>query len=228
LEEEAKYKKIDKLNDKVSQLDEICTSIFIALYLRPSLRYNILFKTVNRLNPKQKSGKDFISKPTFDAHLKHLTKKKLVEAKREGKQNVTYSLNKILVSAISERGFANKEEIEEWFANYPEFITINRKEMLATTEKSLEEIISRDLNRVLKNCLRELKNYLNYDLKIEEPFGDTEFWNFFGDRMYRMDEKSIAENCRASIKYKEKFFEEIGRLLKDKVLLRALVNKSEA
>jgi DNA-binding transcriptional ArsR family regulator len=194
---------------------------------RKSVRYNELFRTVNKLNPKQKSGKDFVSKPTFDDHLKHLINCKLVVAKREGKQKVTYSLNKDAMSVLSEN--VDSEDIEDWLKRMPLLEVINPKEHYAKlTEKALDQEVSRDLGEVLETNLLELKSYVNYDLKIDEQQNDAEFWKFVGNPLYRILEKSIADNCRESVEYREKFFEKVEFLLKERFLLKIVNDKSEA
>lgn len=220
-------KEIDKINDKinrkVTQLDDICKSIYLPLSLRKSLRYNELFRTVNKLNPTQKSGKDFISKPTFDGHLKHLIKSKLVMAKRKGKQNVTYSISKSELRVwkyVENVDFV--EDIEEWIKRLhllDDFNRIDKEEHYAKlTDNDLEKEVNRDLNSVLKANLSELKTYIKYELKIDVQESDNEFWTFFGNPLYRMLEKVIAENCRVSIRYRTMFFEKLDTMLKKKKL----------
>jgi hypothetical protein len=52
-----------------------------------------------------------------------------------------------------------------------------------------------------------LKAVVNYDLRIDEYESDTEFWEFIGNPLYRLLERSIAGKCRESKVYEEKFFD---------------------
>lgn len=213
---------IDKINDKifkkVTQLDDVCKSIYLPLSLRKSLRYNELFRTVNRLNPKQSSGKDYISKPTFDDHLKHLLKSKLVVAKRKGKQNVSYSISKSELQVWKNVEKVDSEDIEEWLKRLhilDDFERFDEEKYYAElNDNDLEKVVNQDLNRVLKANLSELKTYVKYELKIDAQVSDNEFWTFFGNPLYRMLEKVIAESCRLSIRYRTMFFEKLEILLK--------------
>ena len=220
--ERMKDEEIDKINDrilkKVVQLDDVCKSIYLPLSWRKSLRYNELFRTVNRLNPKKSSGKDFISKPTFDEHLRHLLKSKLVVANRKGKQNVTYSISKAELRVWENVEKVDFEDIEEWMNRLhilDDFERFDKGRYYAElSDNDLEKEVSRDLNRVLKANLSELKTYIKYELKIDAGVSDNEFWTFFGNPLYRMLEKIIAENCRVSIRYRTVFFEKLETVLK--------------
>lgn len=231
-EEDNENKKINKLIRKMSQLDDVCSSIYVVLLAKKSLRFNELYRSVIRLNPKQKSGKDFISRPTFNDHLKHLTKQKLVVAKKKAKQNVIYSLNREAMSILTD----DSADISEWIENLEKwFEPFNAKKYYAKqTEKSLEQEFSLDLNQLLKVNLLELRAFVNYDLKIDEKdekereSGD-EFWRFVGNPLYRIVEKHIADKCRDSVEYRKKFFEKLEKLeslLKEKSLLKMLDNES--
>jgi CRISPR/Cas system-associated endonuclease/helicase Cas3 len=87
----------------------------------------------------------------------------------------------------------------------------------------LDEAIDKDLHTVLAQNLFELKTFINYDLRLDKPESDAVFWNFMGNPLYRLVERSIVENCRSK-KYRERFFEKINALIKeirpDKELLR--------
>ena len=50
----------------------------------------------------------------------------------------------------------------------------------------------------------ELKSIINYDLEISRFESDAAFWKFVGNPFYRMQEKSIVEDCRAIEEYKKK------------------------
>lgn len=213
MNEQDRNKKINKLSKEVIQLDDICSSIYLVLIGRKSLRFNELYRSVIKLNPKQPSGKPFVSRPSFNEHLKHLTEKKLVDVKRKGKQNVTYSLNKEALEIFS----GEVEDLTGWTqAIEKEFGEFNPKEYYKKmTEKELEQAISRDLHAVIDVNLHELKAYVNYSLKIDETETDAEFWRFIGNPLHRILEKSIAESCRASDQYRKKFFERLQNLLED-------------
>jgi hypothetical protein len=222
MDESKREKIIDRIIKKTRKMDDVCTSIYLALSLRGKLRYNELFRTVNRLNPKQKSGKPFISKPTFDEHIKHLQKNKLLRVIKKGKQNTILSLGKDDMSLLSESLSGDFESsifganLDEFFKKNPEFEIIDRKEYYAKLpEEELEQKINLDLNLIFKTTLYALKAFVNYDLKIEFQ-DDTEFWEFVGDPLYRMLEKGIADNCRESIEYRTKFFEKVEAMLKKK------------
>jgi hypothetical protein len=59
-------------------------------------------------------------------------------------------------------------------------------------------------------------------LKIDENESDAEFWRFVGNPLYRILEKSIADKCRDSVRYRMKFFEKLDYWLDHKhdILLR--------
>jgi chaperonin cofactor prefoldin len=61
--------------------------------------------------------------------------------------------------------------------------------------------------------LHELKNFVQYDLKLDKTQSDADFWKLVGNPMYRMHERSVVENCRKSERYKEKLFEEIDFII---------------
>lgn len=91
-------------------------------------------------------------------------------------------------------------------------------------ETELDKIVDRDLNTTLALSLHELKNLIQYDLKIDKEESDADFWNFVGNPLYRMHERSIAENCRESDEYRKKLFDKIDMLINkfrsDKELLK--------
>ena len=59
----------------------------------------------------------------------------------------------------------------------------------------------------------ELKQFVNYDLKLDKTKSDAEFWGLVGNPLYRMLEKSIVENCRESELYRKTLFEKIDILI---------------
>ena len=83
------------------------------------------------------------------------------------------------------------------------------------SEKELDEETDKDLNTVLTQNLFELKTFINYDLKLDKPERDAVFWNFVGNPLYRMLEKSIVEDCRNSKEYQKKLFEKIDILINE-------------
>ncbi|MGB8779765.1 MAG: hypothetical protein WCD81_03850 [Candidatus Bathyarchaeia archaeon] len=83
------------------------------------------------------------------------------------------------------------------------------------SEKQLEEAIEKDLNTVLTQNLFELKTFINYDLKLGKHENDAVFWNFVGNPLYRMLEKSIVENCRNSERYRKKLIYRMDNLINE-------------
>jgi hypothetical protein len=216
-EQANRNKKIDKITKKIRELDNICGSIYIILIASKSLRYNELYRSVIKLNPKQNSGKPFVSKPTFDEHLGHLIELNLILRKEIDKQNVVYSLNKDAMSIFSQNP-EDDESIDEWINRINSFGKIlepfnAEKYYEKLTEKELGERIEVDLREVLKINLNELKAFVNYNLRIDEKESDAEFWRFVGNPLYRILEKNIAEKCRDSDRYRKTFFEKIKSLL---------------
>jgi hypothetical protein len=80
-------------------------------------------------------------------------------------------------------------------------------------EKALEREIDRDIQEALLGNLYELKAVVDYDLELEskdfKSESDADFWKFIGNPLYRLFEKSVAQNCRISDRYAKKFFEKI-------------------
>lgn len=219
VKDDEREKKINRITKKIRQLDSICGSIYLPLILKKSLRYNELYRSVIKLNPKQPSGKPFVSRPSFDEHLGHLIKLKLVTKNEIGKQNVVYSLNKDALSVFSENP-SDVVDIEEWINRINSMGTIlepfdAKSYYEKMSDARLEEEILKEIKEVFKVNLNELKSFINYDLKLQESESDSEFWRFVGNPLYRMLEKGLAENCRASERYKKKLFEKIQLLLDD-------------
>jgi hypothetical protein len=219
VKEDEREKKINRITKKICQLDDICGSIYLPLILNKSLRYNEFYRSVIKLNPKQPSGKPFVSRPSFDEHLGHLINLKLVTKKALGKQNVVYSLNKDALSIFSENPSGVKD-IEEWINRINSMGTIlepfdAKRYYEKMSDARLEEQILKEIKEVLKVNLNELKSFINYDLKLHDSESDSEFWRFVGNPLYRMLEKGLAENCKASGRYKKKLFEKIQSLLDD-------------
>lgn len=165
------------------------------------------------------------TRPTFNDHLGHLKKKKLIVTKELGKQNVVYSLNKATMSIFGTDFEEVSKELLDWSKNLEVFDS--EKHFAKLTEKDLDQEVTQDLNEVIKVNLHELRAFVEYDLKIDEKESGAEFWKFIGNPMYRMLEKGIADNCRRSPKYKEKIFEKIELLLKEKSLTSKISKEGE-
>lgn len=128
-----------------------------------------------------------------------------------------------------------EEHIKKWIGNFIEGKNLPKQFRLLKpvdtrdyvsklSQNQLNEKTDKDLNWVLTQNLFELKTFINYDLKLDKTESDAVFWNFVGNPLYRMLEKSIAEDCRNSKEYREKLFEKIDGLINklrpDKELLR--------
>lgn len=72
-----------------------------------------------------------------------------------------------------------------------------------------------DLSDTLGLSLFELKTFIGYDLKVNRFKSNADFWNFVGNPLYRMHEKSIAEKCRDSESYRRLLFEKIDVLIEE-------------
>ena len=222
-EDSVRDQKIDELIKKHKELDDLCVEIFFTLMAYKRLRFNQLHRYL------KKFGTD-ISKPSLLDHLKHLKKQKLISRKREGFQNVSYGLTDEINSLLN----IPEEDIKKWVENSIEGKNLPKKLRLLPfdakeyydrlSEKQLDEAIDKDLNSVLTHNLFELQTFINYDLKLGKPERDAAFWNFVGNPLYRMLERSIVENCRNSEKYRKRLFEKIDALINelrpDKELLR--------
>jgi hypothetical protein len=112
--------------------------------------------------------------------------------------------------------------------NLPEMmkpLKLSRKELFERfSEEHLDKMAVNDLSDTLGLSLFELKTFIGYDLKVDRFKSNADFWNFVGNSMYRMHEKTIAEKCRDSDRYRRLLFEKIdvliGELRSDKELLR--------
>jgi len=216
--------KIAELMRKHKELDDICVEIFFTLMAYKRLRFNELHRYLIMFETD-------ISKPSLIDHLDHLRKQKLISRKREGFQRVSYGLTDEIDSLLN----PPEEEIKKWFENFIEGKSLHETHRLLKpfdakeyyrklSEKQLEELIDKDLNRVLTQNLFELGTYIIYDLKLDKPESDAVFWNFVGNPIYRMLEKGIVEDCRKSKEYRNKLFEKmdvlINELRPDKELLK--------
>jgi DNA-binding HxlR family transcriptional regulator len=216
--------KINDLIRKHKKLDDICVDIFFTLMAYKRLRFNELHRYLKMF------GTD-ISKPSLIEHLDHLRKQKLISRKREGFQNVSYGLTDEIDSLLT----LPEEHIRKWVENFIEEKNIPEKFRVLKpfdakefyrklSEKQLEEVIDKDLKRVLAQNLFELGTFIIYDLKLDKPVSDAVFWNFVGNPLYRMLERGIVEDCRNSKEYRKKLFEKMDALINelrpDKELLR--------
>lgn len=201
--------KIDAIIEKHRTLDGICREIFLTLWAYKRLRFNELHRYI------KKFGTD-ISKQSLLDHLGHLKKQKLI-SRREEFQNVSYGFTDEIDSLLT----APQEEIRKWL-EYDETlpkrfrpVQFDEKQYYdKLPEKQLDETIDKDIRRVLTQNLFELKTFVNYDLKLDRPETDATFWNFAGNPIYRIEEKSIVKKCRSE-KYRERFFEKIDALINE-------------
>lgn len=213
IDDDERNKKLDELSMMGFELDDICNEIWLTLMAKGKLRFNELHTALKMF------GAD-ISKPSLVEHLKHLIERKLIERKEEGFQNVSYGLTKEIDSLLT----IPQKDVAEWLKDFekstkklPEHIKlvkINAKQFYEKLpEQQLDQQIARDLE--FTSCLNfhELKNMINYNLRIGKHESDEVFWKFFANPLYRMHERSIAEKCRNSEKYRKKLFEQIDTLI---------------
>jgi DNA-binding HxlR family transcriptional regulator len=214
--------KIDEILKKHAQLDDICREIFLTLQAYKRLRFKELQRHL------KKFGAD-LSNQTLTNHLKHLKKQKLISCKR-GFQNASYCLTDQINSLLN----PPEEDLKEWIETLEEDEKLPedlRPEPFYSkdyygrlSEKQLEEKTDKDINRVLTHNLFELKTFINYDLQLRWAESDVMFWNFVGNPLYRMSEKTIVEDCRNSEQYWKKLFEKldilISKIRPDKELLK--------
>jgi len=220
-------KKIDEIIEKHKKLDDTCVEIFFTLQAYKRLRFNELHRYLKMF------GTD-ITKQSLIEHLNHLRKQKLVSRKKEGFQNVTYGLTDEIGSLLN----FPEEDIEKWFKNTIEGKNLPEKlrhlklfdgiEYPAKlSEEQLNEAIYKDLNTLLTQNLFELKTFVKYDLRLNKPESDAVFWNFVGNPLYRMLERSIVEDCRHSEAYQKKLFERIDDLIHALNPIRELLKERE-
>lgn len=214
IDDAAKNKRIDELSMKSFELDDICKEIWLTLLAKERLRFSELHRSLKKL------GTD-ISKPSLLEHLDHLIKQKLIMRKVEGFQNVSYGLTEEIYSLIH----VSPEDMAEWLEvlendeGLPAKLRSIKFDMNAyyrkMTEKQLDQETDRELDDTLALGLFELKNLISYDLKIDKKESDADFWKFIGNPLYRMHERSVAEKCRESDRYKERLFEKIETLINE-------------
>lgn len=207
--------KIDELLKKHKKLDDICVEIFFTLTAYKRLRLNELHRYLKMFNTD-------ISKQSLIEHLNHLRKLKMISRKNEGFQNVTYGLTDEIDSLLT----VPEGYLKEWVENFIEGKNLPKKlrplkdfdigkYFDKLSENQLNETIEKELNTVLAQNLFELKTFVEYDLKLNKTASDAVFWNFVGNPLYRMLERSIVEDCRHSERYKQKLFERINILVNE-------------
>lgn len=207
----------DKILDELSmvgfELDDICSEIWLTLMTYKRLRFNLLHKRLKQFGTH-------ISKPSLLEHLNHLVERKLIERREEGFQNVSYGLT----DEIRDLLHVPEEDIKSWFEDLKKAderlpphlrsIVFDLKEYYNNmTAEQLKKEIDRELNFSYGLFLHELKNFIQYDLKLDKTESDADFWKLVGNPMYRLHEKSMVNNCRESERYKEKLFEEIDFII---------------
>jgi DNA-binding HxlR family transcriptional regulator len=200
--------KLDEISRRVVSNDDICSHIYVILLREKSLRFNELHRYLRKLGTS-------ISKPSLLAHLNHLKDKQLIQRKEIGTQHVEYTLPEDHITLF---------DVSEQIADFMDMITKNKffKKIIDAkvyyknlSDKDLETTVDYDLNRVLEVALHEFQAFVTYDLKIDEHESSTAFWKFIGNPLYRIQERSVADHCRASDAYREKFFRKINRLIKE-------------
>ena len=218
--------KINELIEKHKKLDDVCVEIFFTLMAYKRLRFNELHRYL------KKFGTD-ISKQSLIEHLDHLRKQKLTSRRNEGFQNVSYGLTDEVASLL----IIPDEDIKKWVENtiegknLPEKLRhlklFDEKYPAKLSDEELKEAIYKDLNTLLRQNLFELKTFIKYDLRLDRPESDAVFWNFIGNPLYRMLEKSIVEDCRNSEAYQTKLFERIDDLIGAISPIRELLKEKE-
>jgi DNA-binding HxlR family transcriptional regulator len=208
-------RKIDEIVDKQLALDDLCHEIFLTLQAYKKLRFNELLRSLKKLGVK-------ITKPTLTEHLKHLIELNLVERREEDFQYVSYGLTKEAGEIFKD---IPVEELRKWIeatTNDEHLPTIlrplkmTRKEFYASlSAEQLDKMAITDLSDILAMNLFELKTFIEYDLNVDRYKSTSDFWDFVGNPLYRLQEKSVAENCRASDEYKKLLFDKIALLIEE-------------
>ena len=222
MEDKDREKTLDDVEKKYAGLDDACSEIFVTLLAYKRLRFNPLLATLKKLGMK-------ITQPTLKDHLDHLLEKGLIDCKR-GFQSASYGLTDKIASLmdVSEEDLKNWVELHRDRADLPEILKplkLSRKELLERfSEEQLEKMVINDLNDTIGLNLFELKTFIDYELKGDKFKSNADFWKFVGNPMYRMHERTVAENCRDSERYRRLLFEKIDVLVdelrSDKELLR--------
>lgn len=148
-----------------------------------------------------------------------MIKQKLITRKEESFQTVTYGLTEEIYSLIhvSQRNIAEWLGVFEKNENLPAKLRPIRLDMKEyynkMTEKQLDQETGSDLKNALALNLFELKTMIDYDLKIDKHESDADFWKFIGNPLCRMYERSVAEKCRKSDKYRKQLFKQMDTLI---------------
>jgi DNA-binding HxlR family transcriptional regulator len=210
------------LEEKYAELDDPCREIFVTLLAYKRLRFNQLLATLRKFGMP-------ITQPTLKDHLDHLLEKGFVDCKR-GFQSASYGLTENIGTLME----VSQEDLKNWFEarenseNVPDYLKplkLSGKELYERfSDELLDEIATNDLSDSLGLSLFELKTFIDYDLRMDRFKSNADFWKFVGNPIYRMHEKSIAERCRDSEKYRKLLFEKIDLLIdhlrSDRELLR--------
>jgi hypothetical protein len=191
-------------------MDDVCANIYVILYGTKRLRVNELYRALCTLHVK-------ITKETLYIHLGHLKKNDLVRSEAIGKQNVSFALAdggawlKRPDETTVERWV---KTLENWHSRKtkprglpaaPRWKPFDAREHYEKLpEKQLEDEIEGDLKEAVFGNLSELKALIDVDLE-----DDNLFWKVIGNPLFRLFEKSVAENCRVSNRYREKFFKRL-------------------
>lgn len=220
MRQDGRSKEIKRFSKLAVGMDDVCANIYIIMIGKKKLFVNELFRALERLGIR-------VSKSTFLIHLGHLEKQKLIRRKPEGVQNVAIILNE---DNPIEKNHA--ETVKRWLDSLENWQTRGWKRTVdglppptrskpfdakefydKMSEQALEREIERDIQEALLGNLYELKAIVGYDLELDskdfKKESDADFWKFIGNPLYRLFEKSVAENCRISERYRKKFFEKI-------------------
>ena len=210
-DEAVRDKKIDHLVEVHAGLDDACKEIFFTLIAYKRLRFNQLLRTLKKLDVK-------ITQPTLKEHLDHLLEKELIDCEK-GFQTASYGLTDEVKSLVDASPEYLKRWIEEQDKNAPEYLKplkITGRELFSRlSDMQLDKMAVDDLGDVLSLNLFELKTFIEYDLKVDKFKSNADFWSFVGNPMHRMFEKSVAERCRDSERYRKLLFEKIDILISE-------------
>lgn len=200
-EDSSRNQKITELLRIHKELDDTCVEIFFTLMAYKRLRFNELHRRLKMF------GTD-ITKPSLLEHLDHLKKRKLINRKNEGFQNVTYGLTNEIDNLLT----IPEEDIKKWVDSFIKEMDLDAKKLglkpfdekeyfAKLSKERLDELIDKDLDWILAQNLFELRTFIIHDLRLDKTENDAEFWNFVGNPLYRMLEKNIVEKCRTSEEY---------------------------
>jgi DNA-binding HxlR family transcriptional regulator len=221
----SREKILDELLEKHAQLDSMCIRIFFTLQGYENLRFNQLLRTLRKLGTK-------ISQPTLSDHLQHLLEKNLIE-KEEGFQVSIYRLREDINAVLN----PSPEELRQWLdtfdndENLPKHLRplkFSREDLFKKlSDQEIDDKTVKDLADIITRSLYELKSVINFDLEISKYESDEAFWKFVGNPAYRMQEKSIVEDCRSSEEYKKRLFKKIDLLINELRSDKELFRKRE-